>query len=208
MSETEYTVIGSPITRAFRVVWMLEEAGCSYTINPAKPHQDDIKQLNPSGKVPALVDHSADNAVILDSVAMVQYIADKHQCLTFTAGTAARGQQDSFTQFACDDMDGILWTLAKHTFVLPESLRATEAVRLATEWDFKRAMSSLEERLGNNEFVMGDQMTVPDIILCHCAGWADRSGLSIPDGALSNYFERLRQREAYQRSFALREQYA
>ena len=37
---------------------------------------------------------------IIDSVAICQYLADKHKQLTFPAGTIARAHQDSFTMFA------------------------------------------------------------------------------------------------------------
>ena len=203
-NNNRYTLVGSPRSRAFRVIWTLEELGLPYEIVDVGPHDESIKTLNPSGKIPALIDHSADSAAIIDSVAIVQYLADRHGQLTSPAGTIERAQQDSFTQFACDDMDGIIWTVAKHTFVMPEELRATESVMKAAEWDFNRAMNALAERIGDHTFVMGEQFTVPDIILGHCAGWAGRAGLEISQPALQSYFERLFAREAFQKAFALR----
>ena len=37
-----YKLIGSPKTRAIRVVWMLEELGLDYEIDPAGPHSDAV----------------------------------------------------------------------------------------------------------------------------------------------------------------------
>ncbi len=60
---------------------------------------------------------------VFDSVAICQFLADRHGHLTFKAGTIERAHQDSFTQFAVDDIESALWTAAKHTFVLPEEYR-------------------------------------------------------------------------------------
>ena len=51
-----YTVVGAVKSRAFRVMWMLEELGEDYTVIPAGPRSDEAKKYNPLGKVPALVD--------------------------------------------------------------------------------------------------------------------------------------------------------
>ena len=117
-----YTLIGTPNNRAFRVLWALEEMSLPYHLEVAQPHSSTIKTINPSGKVPALIDHAAGEQAIFDSVAIVQYLADSNQQLTFDAGTIERAQQDSFTQFACDELDGSLWVLAKHAFVWPEEM--------------------------------------------------------------------------------------
>lgn len=74
-----YKVIGATKTRAMRVMWMLEELGQPYDHLPCAPRSDEAKQYNPSGKIPALVDG---DDVLTDSVAIMQYLADKHGALT------------------------------------------------------------------------------------------------------------------------------
>ena len=101
-------------------MWMFEELGIDYEMITASPRSAEILALNPSGKVPALL---VDDDVILDSSAIIQYLADTHGKFTFPVGTIERAQQDSFLHFANDELDAICWTLAKHTFVLPKELR-------------------------------------------------------------------------------------
>lgn len=74
-----YKLIGNPQTRTFRVIWCLEELGEPYELNAASPRSKEIAELNPSGKVPALV---TDEGTIIDSTAICQYLADKHGKLT------------------------------------------------------------------------------------------------------------------------------
>ena len=70
-----YKVIGSARTRAFRVIWMLNELGLDYEHDPAIPRQASVAVINPSGKVPVL---EVDGEHIIDSVAICQFLADKH----------------------------------------------------------------------------------------------------------------------------------
>ncbi len=193
-----YQVIGTPRSRSMRVFWMLEELGEEYEILAGGPHSKEIKAVNPSGKVPALI---VDGTAILDSVAIMQFLADRHGKLTHKAGTVERGIQDSFTHFALDEIDGPLWTAGKHSFVLPEKLRVP-AVKETAKAEFKRAMQILETRLGDNEFVMGDMFTVPDLLIGHCAGWAKGIKYDMPDGKLGDYFKRIRSRSAFKRALA------
>ena len=195
-----YTLVGSPKTRSFRVLWMLEELGLEYQVEAVGPRTPEILELNPSGKLPVLKD--GDDAII-DSTAIIQYLADKHNKLTFAAGTIERAKQDSFTCFALDDLDGILWGAAKHSFVLPEELRS-DAVKPASQFDFAKSLITLEKRLGDNKYVMGDVFTVPDIIITHCAGWAANAKFDWPEGPLSDYVDRVRKRPAYIRANEVR----
>jgi glutathione S-transferase len=63
-------------------------------------------------------------------------------------------------------------------------------------------MATLAARLGDREFVMGDRLTVPDIVLGHCAGWAVPAKFELPGGAVGAYVARLRARPALARALA------
>ncbi|MFK5980283.1 MAG: glutathione S-transferase family protein [Rhizobiaceae bacterium] len=195
-----YTLIGSPKSRAFRVLWMLEELGVEYAIEGVGPRSPEILAMNPSGKLPVLKD---DDDIVIDSTAIIQYLADKHNKFTYPAATIERAHQDSFTCFALDDLDGILWNTAKHSFILPEELRAS-GVKTAAQYDFANSLINLEKRLGNNEYIMGDTFTVPDIIITHCYGWAASAKFDWPDGKVKEYVERVRLRPAFVRAHEIR----
>ncbi|MCP5075517.1 MAG: glutathione S-transferase family protein [Rhodobacteraceae bacterium] len=195
-----YTLVGFPQTRAFRVLWALEEIGLEYEYDPARPRSEAATRLNPSGKVPVLIDGGVP---VIDSVAIIQYLADKHQKMTFAAGTIERAQQDSLTQFVIDELDAALWCAARNSFILPEDKRVPE-IKDTLKWEFSRSISVLEERLGDKEFLMGDTFTVPDIILTHCGGWARAAGFDVGGGSIRDYFRRMVKRPAYVRADAKR----
>ena len=188
-----YTLIGSPQTRAIRVIWCLEELGVDYTINPAAPSSAEAKKYNPSGKVPALV---VGDDVIIDSVAICQFLADRHEKMTYRAGSIERAQMDSWIQFAVDEVDQPCWVWSKNDFLYPEEIRVPE-IKPACAGEFKRAMAAFSERLGDQKFVMGDRFTVPDILLGQCYGWAKFCGFEIPTGNVEDYFKRVCKRPAF-----------
>lgn len=194
-----YKIIGFPRTRAMRVMWLLEELGETYDIDPALPQSDAARALNPSGKVPILLEG---DTAITESVAICTYLADKHGRFTFPAGTLDRAKQDSFTQFGVDVLEGALWTAAKNTFINPENQRAP-AVKDVCRYEFARGLETLEARLGDGPYVMGEAFTIADIIIGHCSGWAVAAKFDLPkEGPVYDYFKRLRNRPAFKAMMA------
>ncbi len=191
-----YTVIGSLKSRTLRVLWMLEELGVDYEHQPASPRSPEVRALNPLGKVPVLLD---DDNAFTDSTAIMTYLADKHSQLTFPAGSPERARQDGHTGFLLDEFDACLWAAARHSFVLPEEKRVPE-IKDSLKWEFERSQTHLADRLGRNEFLMGDVMTIPDIIAGHCGGWAKSANFPISEPIFSDYVDRLRTRPAFLRA--------
>ena len=187
-----YTVIGGTKTRAFRVMWMLEELGQPYDLNPAAPRSDEARKYNPSGKIPALVDG---DEVLTDSVAVMTYLADKHGALTAPAGTPARARQDAMTFWLIDEFDAVLWAAAKHSFVLPEEARVP-AIKDSLKAEFERAASTLSDRL-EGPFLMGDQITLPDLLAVHCINWSIGAKFPRLDDKLNLWAKSLRERPAF-----------
>lgn len=192
-----YTVIGATKSRAFRVMWALEEMGEPYKHIPAAPRSDEARTYNPSGKIPALVDG---DEVLTDSMAILTYLADKHGKLTAPAGTPARARQDAMTFWLIDEFDAILWAAAKHSFVLPEDKRIP-AVKEVLKEEFSASAAQLAARL-DGPFLAGNSLTVPDILACHCLNWAVGAGFPRVDEKLFNYGKALRQRPAFQAASA------
>ena len=187
-----YKVIGGVKTRAFRVIWMLEELGQPFELIPAGPRTEEAKAYNPTGKVPALLDGQE---LLTDSVAIMQYLADKHGALTAPAGTVARARQDAMTCWLIDEFDAILWATAKHSFVWPKEMRVPE-IKASLKAEFTRSASVLADRL-EGPFLMGDQITVPDLLAVHCLNWSIGAGFDPVDKRLAEWASGMRKRDAF-----------
>ena len=157
-----YQVVGGVQSRAFRVMWTLEELGQDYDHIECKPHSPEAMAANPSGKIPAL---RVDDDVLTDSTAILTYLADKHGAL--------------------------------NSFVLPEERRVPE-VKDSLRWEFARNARRLASRL-EGPFLMGETMTIADIVAAHCLNWAYSAKFPIEDERLLTYAKAMRGREAFRR---------
>ncbi len=195
-----YKLYGSAKNRGFRALWLLEEIGLDYTHLPVPARSPEVVALNGTGKVPILI--SGDHT-LTDSTAILTYLADKHGAFTFPAGTEARAIQDGHTQFLLDELDGLLWTAAKHSFALPEALRIPE-IKPALREEFRVSCERLAQRntATDGPFLMGEQMTIADIVAVHCLGWAIVAKFPMEREDLKIYSKALRARPAYKAASA------
>lgn len=189
-----YTVIGNLKSRAFRVVWLLEELGEPYEMRPEPPRSDAVRALNASGKIPLLLEG---DAVLSDSTAIMTYLADRHGRLTHPAGTLSRARQDAMTFRILDEIENTLWTAARHSFVLPQERRVPQ-VKDSLKWEYERSIASLMDDLPG-EWLAGESPTVPDILLAHCGGWAKAAGFPADEPRFADYLKRMRSRPAFRR---------
>ena len=194
-----YHLYGTTRTRAARVLWLLEELGSQYQHHDSAPHSPEILALNPSGKVPVLT-HGA--LILTDSTAILTHLADTNAAFTHPPATPERAQQDALTFLILDEFDACLWTATRHSFVLPEAHRLP-AIKDSLRWEFDLSCTRLAPRLADpvltGPFLMGDQMTIPDIILTHCLLWAIAARFPLSEPALLDYFARMRARPAFRR---------
>ncbi len=149
-----------------------------------------------------------DNEIIVDSTAICTHLADKHSeaGLSFPAGSIERAKLNSWIQFAITDLEAPLWVIAKHTFVIPQQHRVPQILdQCEREWQI--ALDVMEKRLGDNQYVMGNQFTVADIILGQIGGrWAKRRAMKIESDRLNRYFDRVCNRPAIVKALEKEEQ--
>lgn len=192
-----YKVVGMGLTRAFRVLWALEELGLEYEHDPAPPGSDTARALNPSGKVPILLDGETK---ITDSTAILTYLADKHGGLTHPAGTRERARQDALMHAFLDEIEGLLWVNSRHAFILPED-RRVPAIRPSLEWEYDRNIDRLAGRFVG-PYLSGDQMTIADIVATHCLNWAHAAKFPTTNPVFKAYSKEMRNRPAFMQAQA------
>ena len=193
-----YEVFGTPASRAFRVLWALEELGEAYTLTHAKPRDPVVSAVYPVGKVPVL---RVGDEIITDSAAILTYLADKHGGLLAPAGSIERAKQDAITHAVLDEIDAVLWASARHSFVLPEDKRVPE-VKESLRWEFNRNVNRLADRI-TTEFAAGDTFSIADIILTHCLNWSISAKFDYDNKQMAEYAHRMRERAAFKRVRAL-----
>lgn len=202
MSEPAYTVIGHPKTRAMRVLWAVEELGLRHRREPVQPRSEEARAAHPSGRVPALrVEEGGETTTLVDSAAILAFLADRHGALTHPPGTLARARQDAAMQFAVCEMDAVLWVLAKHGFALPED-RRVPAIKETARREAQRAERELQTLLGDGPYLAGDAFTIADIMAAHCVRWGVLARVPVGSQRVRDWAAALAERPAYRRAAA------
>ncbi|WP_437618965.1 glutathione S-transferase family protein [Sorangium sp. So ce1151] len=180
-------------TRSIRVRWVLQELGVEFepvTVNlAAGGHRSpEFLEINPAGKVPALVDG---DLVLTESVAIVLYLAEKYPNKgLLPADLQQRAQVYRWLLFAATELEQPLWRIARHTFLYPEDQRLPAEVALAGN-DFKAMAEVLEKHMQQRQFVVGDGLTVADIVMAYTLDWAKEARLLDGFPQLVAYMERM-----------------
>lgn len=141
----------------------LEELDLPYTVNPVDLSSGAQKepaflQINPNGRIPAIVDHDNDDFTIMESGAIMIYLAEKAGKLmpTDTKGRSEVIQWLMFQMAGIGPMQGQAFTFMNF---FPEHL-PTVIERYKTET--ARLYGVLNSQLKHNEFLAGE-FSIADI---------------------------------------------
>lgn len=194
---------GFPRSRSLRVLWMLEELGVAYEfvkvdLGAGEGQSPRYKALNPSGKVPVLVDG---DFVLRESAAIVTYLGERYPQAGLIPPPGSH-QYASYLQwafFVLTELEQPLWTLAKHKFALPAEQRVKEIVPTAL-WEFGRAATVLAEGINEQGALVGEQFGAADLLAAHTLGWALASKIDLEPFGLAAYANRHLARPALKRA--------
>lgn len=94
------------------------------------------------------------------------------------------------------ELDRLLATLNQHRLFLPPDQR-DEAVAEATTATWVQRATNLEAALGDQPYLLGDDLTIADVVIGHDIVWARMLDLLGPHPKLSAYLARLSERPAF-----------
>jgi len=195
----------APRTRSAVVLWMLEELGAPYEIEPidlkAGAHQaPEYLAINPMGKVPAI---SHNGAVVTESAAILCYLADSfpQAGLAPAIGDPLRGPylRWLFYSSACIE-----------PAMIDKAANRPPTPRAMTGWgSYDLVIETLRDAVGKaSPYILGDRFTTADVAI----GSGLRFGMGfrlIPEfPEFVTYVKRFDERPALQRQMAIDENYA
>ena len=197
-----YRLHGRVRSRALRPLWLLEELGAPYEFVSVMPRSPEAGALSPLAKIPIL---EVGGETILDSVAQMTFLADRHEAFAHAPGTLDRARQDAFANAVLEMLDAPLWAYAQHSFGLPQEHRV-DAVKPTVKWQVATYSAQIAD-LMEGEFAIGGTPTTADILLAHCAGWARGLKMDLDERVLE-HMRRMRDRPAFARAMAHAEEAA
>ena len=195
-----------PKSRSFRVLWLCEELGVPYETRPVAFGVQDAELLavNPYGSAPVLEDGEVR---MIESVAMLMYIAGKYGGEALTVGPEEPGYADYLQWLVAGEaaiaMPGNM--LIYDRFVAPEGEKGGTIARVCTK-KLKTGFAMMEQVLASRPYLAGERLTLADISASFSVAVAQKLlglGELVPAG-VADYAARLKARPAYQRAMAVK----
>jgi glutathione S-transferase len=162
-------------TRSIRVRWTLRELGVEFEavsvdLIAGEHRRPEFLAINPAGKLPVLVDG---DRVLTESVAIVLYLAEKYPAEgLIPRDLGERAQIYRWLLFTATELEQPLWRIARHTSLYPEERRLPGDVELARE-EFGAMAAVLDAHMQGRQYVVGERVTVADLVLAYTLDWAN-----------------------------------
>jgi len=194
----------SPLSRSMRVVWLAEEIGLPYALEPLAMFSEEMKRpeylaIHPLGKVPAIDD---EGFVLWETTAILQYLCGKYSdgALIPPRETPLGAQAIQWMDYGENPLTVIMGEVAAHGGAMPEEMRVPALV------DRGRAIAPalvgvVERALGDRPYILGEAFGAADIMLGFGLNIARHLGFVCDETPRTrDYCDRLAARPAYQRA--------
>ena len=183
-------------SRAFPVLWLLEELGLGYRSEIVSlgdwRRPERLLEITPSGKVPAVVDGAT---AVTEAPAICLYLADR-----YGAGTLAPGIDEA-------DRGPYLKWMVWSTAVLESAreLQLTTVVPPKNDWGvgwprWDKVLKELADAVNHRQWLLGDRFSAADVMLGSVLSIGLFCGMIPPLAPLAAYDERLAARPANQKA--------
>ena len=182
------------LSRSKQVRWTLLELGLEFRAIEGRDilHSDELKQVNPMGKVPAVV---IDGKPLFEAAAICTYLADlvPEKGLIAASGTYERALHNQWLSFSLTELEAYVWSNARNTFVLPEEQRIT-ALFEQNNKAYVHAAKVLDKAFEGTHYLVGNRFSVTDILVGFTLNWGNLAGLLEQTPNLQKYLARLKTR--------------
>lgn len=140
------------------------------TLTMAQVHSDDYKAINPLTQVPAL---AIDGKIYGQAGAILQYVADLCPTLGADAGAVNRLEFNGLMNFLASDLHPTFGTcFVPNRFTTDSSEQTIESVRTASFARIDRALTHLDNLLGDSNHLYRNKRTVLDAYAFVIARWS------------------------------------
>ena len=169
------TIYGVYRSRTAWTIWMMLELGVQFRHVPivpayrvkdlqapdAPPHSmsAEFREINPSGKVPVVVDG---DLVMHQSLAINLYLAKKHGGPLAAASLQEEALLAQWSLWVVNEVEPRLIVILEHRMMLPEGER-DPALADAAWAKLQKPFGVLEQMLTDRDYLVGNRFTVADL---------------------------------------------
>ncbi len=186
----------------------LEEAGADYTLTrisfaSADQRKPDYLEINPKGRVPALV---TERGVLTETPAMLAYIAQSypHAMLAPIGDAFAFAQAQAFNSYLCSTVHvSHAHRMRGYRWVEADDAHSIEAMKKKVPQSVYEGFALVEQHMLVGPWVLGEAYSICDAYLFTLAQWLEADGVDparLP--RVAEHRRRVADRPAVQRAVA------
>jgi len=199
--ESKLILWGAGTARTLRPIWVAEELGLIYKLNPIGPRTgetqtDQYKALNPKQKIPFCKDGDLG---LSETIAICRYLISKYgrpHTLQTPDTIEARAKEDEWLAFIYGELDETsLYVMRRHG-ALSSLYGEAPAAMDAAEAYVKRQLDVIHNHMLGREYILDESFSLPDIFLTTCLNWVNAYEIEL-QSELEQYRARIVQRKAY-----------
>ena len=192
---------GAGTARTLRPIWVAEELGLIYKLNPIGPRTgetqtDQYTELNPKQKVPFCEDGDLG---LSETMAISRYLINKYgspDTLQTPDTIEGRAKEDEWLAFIYGELDETsLYVMRRHGALASIYGEAPAAVEAAGAY-VKRQLNVIHKHMRGREYVLNESFSLSDIFLTTCLNWVNAYEIEL-ESELEQYRVRIVQRKAY-----------
>lgn len=197
---------GPARSSAGRCLWLLEELNLPYeNINVdmmKKEHKADwYLDINPNGKVPALVD---DDLKLFESFAINYYLAEKYKPEFLGKDAKEKALTQQWSYWAATELQGPMIEIFIQKVFMPEGKKDLAAIE-KNEKMLPELFSILNKSLENRAFLNGNEFTLADLNVASVASIAHPIGFDMkPYNNINGWMGRIADRQSFNKYMSLR----
>jgi glutathione S-transferase len=191
--------------RSFRPLWTMEEMKLNYDLKmlpfPPRFLKRDYLELNPLGTIPLLLDG---DTRMTESAAICEYLVTRHGPTPLAVETdePAYGAYLNWLHFGEATLTFPQTIYFRYSILEPDEKKNPQAAADYARWFFAR-LRAVEAASAASEWLCAGRFTVADISVGYALMFAQSTGLSADfPPAVSDYWNRLQQREGFKRAIA------
>ncbi len=201
--------------RSFRPLWTMEELGLRHGTHyelkmlpfPPRVHAREYLAVNPLGTVPAFFD---DDVKMTESAAICQYLVAKYGPTPLEVGRDEPGFGTwlNWMHFGEATLTFPQTLVLRYRHLEPEERKLPQAAEDYQRW-FLARLRAVDAAVADSAFLCAGRFTTADVSVGYALMLAEYLGMleQFPP-AVRAYWERLKQRESYQRALDMQTQAA
>ena len=208
--KTDLIFWGAGTARSIRPIWVAEELGLEYQLNPIGPRTGETQtveytKLNPKQKIPFCEDG---DLKLSESIAICRYLVNKYgdeSTIPPPRTVEDQAKQDEWLSYIYGEMDETsLYVMRRHEALASIYGEAPAAVEAARQYVSKH-LQVTDQHLAGETFLLNERFSLSDIFLTTCLNWVEAYAIPMPAN-LRRYRDQIIQRPAYLKADAINRQ--